>query len=159
MALVLPSAVTAALVFALLGWLLIIRTPDGETAGAPDRNPLAPGVIVLSAVVYTAMSLFAVLSARYFGSESLPITAAVSGLADVDVAVLSMLRLQGGTVPAELLALAVLAAFLSNALFRMASAATIAPAGFSVPLAIVTLLALGAGLSVHLALPLLLPPN
>ena len=71
-----------------------------------------------------------------------------------------MLRLQGGTVPAEILALAVLAAFASNALFRMVSAATIAPLGFSLPLGLVTLIAIGLGFAAHLvvpALPLPLP--
>lgn len=155
MVLVLPPAVAAALVFALLGWLLVTRTPDGETTDTPDRNPLAPRVIVLSAAVYVAMSLLAVLSARYFGSESLPITAALSGLADVDVAVLSMLRLQGGAAPADLLALAVLAAFASNAVFRTVTAATIAPRSFSLPVAAVTLVAIGLGLAVYLVVPAL----
>jgi uncharacterized membrane protein (DUF4010 family) len=155
MAIVLPAALVAALVFALSGWLLITRTPDGEAAEQSDRNPLEPPTIALSAMIYVAMSLLGALSARYLGSESLPITAALAGLADVDVAVLSMLRLQGGTVPAEILALAVLAAFASNALFRTASAATLAPLGFSLPLGVVTLVAIGLGFGAHLLVPAL----
>ena len=104
------------------------------------------------------MSLLGALSAEYLGSESLPITAAIAGLADVDVAVLSMLRLQGGAVPAEVLALAVLAAFASNALFRMVSAATIAPFGFSLPLGLVTLVAIGLGFAAYVVVPALSLP-
>ena len=155
MAIVLPAALAAAAAFALSGWLLITRTQESEAARPSERNPLEPSTIALSAAIYTAMSLLGALSSEYLGSESLPITAAIAGLADVDVAVLSMLRLQGGAVPAELLALAVLAAFASNALFRMVSAATIAPAGFSLPLGLVTLIAIGLGFAAHLVVPTL----
>lgn len=158
MAIVLPAALAAAAIFALAGWLLISRTPEGEKADASERNPLEPGSIALSAGIYIAMSLLGALSAQYLGSESLPITSAIAGMADVDVAVLSMLRL-GGSVPAEILALAVLAAFASNAVFRMVSAATIAPPGFSVPLGLVTVLAIGLGLVVHLLVPALPLPS
>lgn len=154
-AIVLPAALSAAATFALCGWLLITRTPDGEGAEPSDRNPLEPSTIALSAAIYTAMSLLGALSAKYFGSESLPITAAVAGLADVDVAVLAMLRLQGGTVPSEVLALAVLSAFASNALFRMVSAAMIAPISFSLPLGLVTFLAIGLGYAAYFAVPAL----
>lgn len=159
MAIVLPSALAAAVLFAFAGWLLVMRTPEGEKAEQTDRNPLEPGTIALSAVVYTVMSVIGALSAKYLGSESLPIAAAITGMADVDVAVLSMLRLQGGSVPPEILALAVLAAFASNALFRLVSAATIAPPGFSVPLGIVTVLAIGLGFVVHLLVPALPLPS
>jgi len=153
MAIVLPAALAAAAIFALSGWLLISRTPEADTAAVSERNPLEPGSIALSAGIYVAMSLLGALSAEYLGSESLPITSAISGMADVDVAVLSMLRLQGGAAPAEILALAVLAAFASNAVFRMVSAATIAPPGFSVPLGLVTVLAIGLGYATYLLVP------
>jgi len=159
MAIVLPAALAAAATFALSGWLLITRTQESEGTERSERNPLEPSTIALSAVIYTAMSLLGALSAKYLGSESLPITAAIAGLADVDVAVLSMLRLQGGAVPAEILALAVLAAFASNALFRTVSAATIAPLGFSLPLGLVTLIAIGLGFAAHLAIPALPLPT
>lgn len=155
MTIVLPAALAAAAGFALSGWLLVTRTPESQAAEQSDRNPLEAKTIAISAVIYISMSLLGALSAKYLGSESLPITAAITGMADVDVAVLSMLRLQGSSVPAEILALAVLAAFASNALFRMVSAATIAPPGFSIPLGIVTLLAIALGLAVHLLVPAL----
>jgi uncharacterized membrane protein (DUF4010 family) len=155
MAIVLPAALAASAAFALSGWLLITRTPESEAAERSDRNPLEPKTIAISAALYAAMSLIGALSAKYLGSESLPITAAITGMADVDVAVLAMLRLQGGAIAAEILALAVLAAFASNALFRVISAATIAPPGFSMPLGIVTLLAIGLGFAVHMLVPAL----
>jgi len=154
MAIVLPAALAATAAFALAGWLLITRTPENEAAAQSDRNPLEAKAIAVSAVIYAAMSLLGALSAQYLGSESLPLTAAVTGMADVDVAVLSMLRLQGGAA-AEILAVAVLAAFASNALFRLISAATIAPLAFSIPLSIVTLLAIGLGFSVYMLVPAL----
>ena len=48
-----------------------------------------------------------------------------------------------------------LSAFASNALFRMVSAAMIAPISFSLPLGLVTFLAIGLGYAAYFAVPAL----
>lgn len=148
-----PAAFAAAAVFAACGALMLMRAPPSETSEEPHRNPLHLKPIIASAIIIAVMSLFSALSSRYFGSESLPVTAAIAALADVDAAVLSMLRLQGGSVSPSVLGLAVLAAFASNAVVRLASASAIAPRAFSLPLAAATLAALAAGAAAYTLLP------
>lgn len=99
------------------------------------------------------MALLSALSSRYLGAGSLPVAAAIAAMADVDAAVLSMLRLQGDAAAPELLGIAVLAAFVSNAIVRLASASAIAPRTFSLPLAAATGAALIAGLLVYWLVP------
>lgn len=152
-----PPALAAAAVFALAGWAMLRRAAPADTPEHTHRNPLELKPIVASAVILAAMSLFSAISSRYFGSGSLPVTAAISAMADVDVAVLSMLRLQGGATPAGLLGLAVLSAFASNAVVRLATASTIAPRSFSLPLAGATLAALFLGLLVYWLVPMPIP--
>lgn len=148
-----PAALAAAIVFALAGWLLLMRAAPAEAPEQNQRNPLEFKPILASAVVLAVMALFSAVSSRYFGQASLPVTAAIAAMADVDAAVLSMLRLQGGSVPPGLLGLAVLSAFASNAVVRLASAAVIAPRSFSLPLGAATLAALLAGFLVYRLLP------
>ena len=142
----------AAVVFALIG-LILLRRAASETAQHQHRNPLDLKPILISAVILMVMSAFSAISSRYFGASSLPITAAIAGMADVDVAVLSMIRLQGGPTPHEILGLAILAAYASNAMMRLVSAAAIAPRPFSVAYGLATLLALLAAFLVYWTLP------
>lgn len=58
--------------------------------------------------------------ATYVGTKGLLATSAVSGAVDVDVAVLSALRLVGISTPAAMTANAVLVALAGNALLRLA---------------------------------------
>jgi uncharacterized membrane protein (DUF4010 family) len=147
-----PPTIAAALVFAVFG-LVLLRSVSSETSSHEHRNPLDLKPILISALILMVMSVFSAISSRYFGSSSLPITAAIAGMADVDVAVLSMVRLQNGPTPAEMLGLAVLAAYASNALTRFVSAAAIAPRFFSLSYGAATALALLAAFAVYWLLP------
>jgi uncharacterized membrane protein (DUF4010 family) len=148
-----PAALVAALVFALCGWFMLSGMTDADLPPDTSRNPLRVQPLVLFAAIFAAMSLLSAISTGYFGTAGLSTTAAIAGMADVDVAVLSMLRLQGGSVATKVLGQAVLAAFASNAVVRFASAAAIAPRAFSLPLGAVTLAALVAGAATYLILP------
>lgn len=148
-----PPTLSAALVFALVG-LLLLRSAASETSSHEHRNPLDLGPILISAVILMVMSAFSAISSRYFGASSLPITAAIAGMADVDVAVLSMVRLQGGPTPHEILGLAILAAYASNALVRFLSAAALAPRSFSFSYGAATVIALLAAFAVYWFVPM-----
>jgi len=147
-----PPTIAAAIVFTLFG-LFLLRSAASETSSHEHPNPLDLKPILISAVILMVMSAFSAVSSRYFGSSSLPITAAIAGMADVDVAVLSMIRLQNGPTPHEILGLAVLAAYASNAVVRFVSAAAIAPRSFSLAYGSATVLALLAAFVVYWFLP------
>jgi len=147
-----PPTIAAAVVFTLFGTILL-RAAASDTSSHEHRNPLDLKPILISAVILIVMSAFSAISSRYFGSSSLPITAAIAGMADVDVAVLSMVRLQNGPTPHEILGLAILAAYASNAMVRLVSAALIAPRSFSLPYGAASLLALLAAFAVYWFLP------
>ncbi|WP_187969212.1 MgtC/SapB family protein [Aquibium microcysteis] len=147
----LPIA-AAALVLAAAGALLV-RGGGPLPMQPAARNPfdLAPllGFAALLAVVSTAS---AVLSG-VLDESGLLITSAVSGTFDVDVAVLSSLRLvEQGVAPASA-ARAVLLALVANAVGRLFLAAVSGPVRFLLPLAAATVVAALAGAAVHLLLP------
>jgi uncharacterized membrane protein (DUF4010 family) len=147
-----PPTLAAALVFAIFG-IYLLRAPSTETSQHEHRNPLDLKPILISAAILTLMSVFSAISSRYFGSSSLPITAAIAGMADVDAAVLSMVRLRAGPTPADLIGLAILAAYASNALVRFTSAAAIAPRAFTTAFGAATALALAAAFAVYWFVP------
>lgn len=142
----------AAVVFALFG-LALLRRATSDTSSHQHRNPLDLKPILISAVILMVMSTFSAISSRYFGASSLPITAAIAGMADVDVAVLSMIRLQGGPTPHAILGFAILAAYASNATMRFVSAAVIAPRTFSLAYGAATILALLAAFVIYRLAP------
>jgi uncharacterized membrane protein (DUF4010 family) len=80
-------------------------------------------------------------------------TAAISGAVDVDVAVLSTLRLVGTSASLATAGEAVLAAIAVNALLRLALAVVAGPVRFWLPLAAATMVAGGLGASAYLFLP------
>ncbi|MCB1448088.1 MAG: MgtC/SapB family protein [Rhizobiaceae bacterium] len=148
-----PPTLAAAAVFGLFG-LVLLRAPPSETTPHAHRNPLDLRPILISAAILTVMSAFSAVSSRYFGSSSLPVTAAIAGLADVDAAVLSMIRLQNAAASPELLGLAILAAYASNAIVRFASAAAIAPRSFSMAFGAATITALLTAFTVYWFAPI-----
>jgi len=147
----LPTA-AAALVLAATGMLLMHGAGPAPIQQAA-RNPfdLAPllGFAALLAVVSTASAaLSGVLE-----EDGILMTSAVSGTFDVDVAVLSSLRLvEQGVAPASA-ARAVLLALVANAVGRLFLAGVSGPVGFLLPLAGATAVAALAGATAHLLLP------
>lgn len=89
-------------------------------------------------------SCFAVIStanaalASHLGSEGLIAATAISGAIDVDVAVLSVLRLVGTSITVEAAGWAVLAAVAINALPRVFLAIATSPNRFWAPLLLAT---------------------
>ena len=150
---ILPAALAAAATFAAAGLLLLRRAGavDGE-AQAP-QNPFDLGPLLLFAAFFAVVATVSAAVVARFGTASLLATSGLSGMFDVDVAVLSALRMVDGGVAAGLAGQAVLAALAANGFGRLALAFGAGPPRYWLPLAGATVLAAGAGLSVFLLLP------
>ena len=148
-----PAALAAATVFGLAGWLMLSGMSAEDMPKNQERNPFDLKPLLLFAAIYAGVALLSALSSRYFGAGSLAVTSGISGLVDVDAAVLSVLRLAGGGISQADIGHAVLVALASNAVVRFLGGAAAGPLAFSLPLAVVNVVAAAAGLAVLLLLP------
>ena len=148
-----PAALVAALCFAACGALLMLRSGGQGPADTPARNPFALGPLLAFAVLFAIVSTAGAALAGRIGSAGLMATSALSGTFDVDVAVLSTLRLVGHSVSAEMAGAIVLAALAANAAGRLFLALLAGPVRFSLPLAAATVAAAGLGFAAFALLP------
>lgn len=143
-----PAALAAAAVLAASGGLML---SSGLGAREPERqlrNPFELGPLLGFAAMFAAVSTLSAGLVGRFGAASLVISSVVSGMFDVDVAVLSALRLSDQAVPRPTVAAAVLAALAANALGRAGLAMMAGPTRFWLPLCGATAAALAAGAGV-----------
>jgi len=148
-----PAALAAAAAFAGSGALLLLRAQEQGPSEAPARNPFDPGSLLAFAVLFAVVSTVSAALVGEVGGASLVATSALSGTFDVDVAVLSALRMSGQAVSPEVAGQAVLAALAANAVGRLALGASAGPLAYSVPLAMATAFALGCGLAAYVLVP------
>ncbi|TCH97498.1 DUF4010 domain-containing protein [Roseococcus sp. SYP-B2431] len=148
---IVPAALAAAATFALFGLSLIFHA-RGEEASLPASNPFALGALLLFALLFAVVSTASAALVGQFGGGSVVATSALSGAFDVDVAVLSALRLFDQGIPARLIGEAVLAALGVNALGRLCLAIPAGPVAFWLPLVAAAASAFAAGLSTFLLL-------
>jgi uncharacterized membrane protein (DUF4010 family) len=141
-------ALTAAATFAAGGAIFLYRGADGAVLEASHRSPFDLGPLLLFALMLAVVSVLSSVIALHVGTSGLLVTSALSGAVDVDVAVLSALRLVGTAASVDGVARAVLAAMAINALLRVAIAVIAAPLRFWFPLLSATLLALGLAAAV-----------
>ncbi len=137
----------AGLVLALAGGALIARgAPAAAPPGAePLRNPFDLRALLAFAAGFAALSTLNAALVGRFGATSLLASSALSALFDVDVAVLSALRLDPAALGAAQIARAVLVALAANTAGKVALAAAAGPARFWGPLGLASLAALAAG--------------
>lgn len=138
--------------FAACGALLLTRGQvDGDEAELP-RNPFELGPLLVFAIFFAVVStISAALSAG--NSGGMIATSALSGLFDVDVAVLSALRLLGQSASPEAVGHAVLLALASNAVGRLSLAIVTGPVGFWLPYAGATIVAAALGYAAFVTVP------
>lgn len=142
---ILPVTATAAVVLALVGGLVLARAKSLPEGSEMLRNPFELRALLAFAALFSCVSMLnAALSAR-FGGSGLIVTSAASGLLDVDVAVLSALRLTGEDFAAPMIAAAVLMALVSNTVGRIVLSMLAGPVRFWVALALISALAVAAG--------------
>ncbi len=146
-----PAALAAVATLAGLGLALVLRgaAQPGE-GGSKSRNPfdLIP-LLAFALALATVSTLAAGLSAR-FGEASLLATSGVSALFDVDVAVLSALRLAPEAASSSSIVQAVLFALLANTFGKLVLAISVGAPRFWLPFAATTAVAAGAASAVFL---------
>ncbi|MDW6024798.1 MgtC/SapB family protein [Mesorhizobium sp. BAC0120] len=147
------TALAAALGFGLSGMLLLVRISDGPVVDQAARSPFELGPLLAFALLFGSVSTVNAALASHVGEGGLVTTSAISGALDVDVAVLSTLRLVGTSASAAAVGEAVLAAIAVNSLVRLAMAVAIAPARFWIPLLAATACATGFAVTAFLFLP------
>ncbi|SFU21446.1 MgtC/SapB family protein [Mesorhizobium sp. YR577] len=150
-----PAALAAALCFTACGILLLTRSSDASGSETPSRNPFALEPLLLFALLFAIVSTVSAAVANRLGSSGLLATAALSGMFDVDVAVLSTLRLIGESVTHELAGMAMLTALAANATGRLAIAFLAGPIRFFVPFASATIAAISLGVAMFFLWPTL----
>lgn len=147
---VVPEAAAAVACFAAIGLLLVMRSTPSVELKAPAHSPFELVPLLVFALLFAVVATANAALAGYVGQTGLVASIAASGAFDVDVAVLSALRLSGEVASPDIVSQAVLAAIATNALVRVVTAIAIGPLRFWVPLAIATALSLAAGFVVFL---------
>ncbi|PTE10938.1 MgtC/SapB family protein [Mesorhizobium helmanticense] len=138
-------AIAAALVFAGCGAFLLARVGGDQKGGALTRNPFELGPLLLFALLFAVVATASAALAAQFGGRGLLASSALAGTFDVDVSVLSALRLVKHSVAVETVGQAVLAALAANAIGRLSLAVFAGPVKFWLPLAGATVAAAAAG--------------
>jgi len=142
---ILPVTLTAVAVLALVGGLVLARASTLPEGSDMLRNPFELRALLAFAALFACVSMVnAALSAR-FGGSGLLVTSAASGIFDVDVAVLSALRLTGEGFEAPMIAAAVLIALVSNTVGRIFLSVLAGPVRFWLALIAISALAVAAG--------------
>lgn len=136
---------------AICGAVFLTRGRLAATSDSSPRNPFELGPLLAFAVLFAVVSTISAAASGY--AAGTVATSAVSGAFDVDVAVLSALRLLGSTADLETVGHAVLIALATNAAGRLLVAGATGPVRFWLPLAIASVLAGAAGFAAFMALP------
>ncbi len=146
-------ALAAAMTFAACGAGFLTMDDKQRDYAGGSRNPFDLGPLLLFAALFASVSLISAAMVSYQGSGSLIATSAVSGAFDVDVAVLSALRMTKQAIPVDIIASAVLAALAANALGRLSLAVFAGTVAYWMPLAAATALAFATAVSAWFLLP------
>ena len=146
-------AIAAALAFAGCGALLLARDGGDHKSGGLARNPFELGPLLLFALLFAVVATASAALAAQFGGRGLLATSTLAGTFDVDVSVLSALRLVKQSVAIETVGQAVLAALAANAVGRLSLAVFAGPVRFWLPLVGATLIAALTGYGAMLLSP------
>jgi uncharacterized membrane protein (DUF4010 family) len=144
------TAAAAIACFTGFGLLLVLRSPPSDELKPPTYSPFDLGPLLLFALVFAIVATANAALAQHVGQSGLVASIAASGAFDVDVAVLSALRLVGRAATVEVVTEAVLAAIAVNSLVRLVVAMAAGPLRFWAPLGMATVAAIGAGTLVFL---------
>lgn len=139
----------ASLVLGASGAALLLLNRFQPVPEQIGRNPFELGALLVFAASFALVSTASAVLAGRFGEGGLLTTTAISAAFDVDVAVLSALRLLDQAASVTLVGQAVLVALSANAVGRLFLAILAGPVRFSIPLAAITLCAAGAAFYVH----------
>lgn len=118
------------LTMSLLGAWLIGRRRDrahlASGAALPLRNPFALGPALILAALVMVLSLAARWVLVRYGDAGLAVVLAISGMLDVDSAIITMGNLPGGSIAPQMAALVLMPPVLLNTLVKAGTALTLA---------------------------------
>ncbi|QOF71332.1 MgtC/SapB family protein [Aminobacter sp. SR38] len=146
--LIATSALAAAVGFGCVGGFFLSAYGDQKVDSNLVRNPFELYPLLAFAVLFSIASVASAWMAGLIGSRGVLAVSTLSGLFDVDVAVLSALRLVAGPTSTQTAAWAVLVALAANALGRIGMAAIAGPGRFAGGLLLATLIAMALGTAV-----------
>lgn len=159
-ALAVPLGLMGAVMLAGAGWkLLALRGANHRADPAGDDMPLSNPFALVPAlkwgIVLSAVLVASAVAQAHFGDQGLFVTAAASGLADVDAVTLAVSRQsEQGTLPTAVAALAITIAVVSNTVVKGTMAVFMGRKGFGRAIALVFSLAIAVGVTVAVALRL-----
>lgn len=132
----------AATVFGISGGVLSFRAQPAVAEHQP-RNPFDLVSLLIFAAAFAVISTLSAGLVQHFGIGSILLTSALAGIADVDIAVLSALRLNIDPSNQIVIRNAILIALATNGGARVILAAATGGPKYAFPLMGITLLALG----------------
>lgn len=138
-------ALCSACALGIAGLGMIFRDSSELQPQQTPKNPFELRALLIFASLFAVVSTLSAALVGQFGGASLPATSALSGMFDVDVAVLSALRLNAVAVEPQLIGAAILVALSANAFGRMSLAMLAGPVRYWVPLLVSTLAAATVG--------------
>ena len=149
-----PMALPYGLAILVLGaaalWLLRQRVRDPNAQGFHMKSPLDLAAALQMLAILTAVSLVAVVLRSQFGNAGLYITAAISGLVDLDAITITAGRLGG---PVQVATQAILLATGVNLLVKAVLATTLGGKAIGLAFWPATILAVSAGVVAALLVP------
>jgi len=148
-----PVIAAVAAVLALTGWFALSRARGDLAAKDALRNPFELRALLAFAAFFAVVSMINAAVTAQFGGSGLIAASAGSALFDVDVAVLSALRLSGTGIDSTTIGSAVLVALVANTAGRLFLSILAGPVRFWLALSAFSGLAVLAGALVFLALP------
>lgn len=148
----LPLSVAAALM-GLAGTLLIHWKAVTDNSEASHGNPFNLAPLLIFAAALTIVSELSAVLVQLYGSASVVLTSGFSGLMDVDIGVLTAIRLPAATATDAIVVSAVLLAVAANAATRVTLALTAGSLGYFIRLGAATLTAAVAGGAIFWLLP------
>ncbi len=143
-------ALAAAAVFGIYGYQLTSHSGSNPEPAGIHKNPFRLLPLLAFAAGFGVMSIISAIVIPKFGASSVIVTSGLSGAFDVDVAVLSALRLTGVSLDITMVGKAVLAGLFANALGRLSLAIVAGPKAYWGHLIIATIAALAAGTAMYL---------
>lgn len=127
---------------------LMARRDSGEHKEQQPKNPFDLDAVIKMALVLVSIAFLARAAAAWFGDRGLVAVAALSGLADVDAAVVTVAGMLN-TLSAPVAALAIGAAVVSNTAAKAAYALSFGSAAFSLRFLLASVISLAAGVGAY----------
>ncbi|HRJ69237.1 MAG TPA: DUF4010 domain-containing protein, partial [Beijerinckiaceae bacterium] len=147
-----PALVAGGAVYALGALTLARRGQDTEAGDAATRTPFDFWAVLQMALLLAAIAFAARAASQHLGAGGVILVSALSGLADVDAAIVTAAGMIGGAVKAPVAAKAMGAAIVTNTVAKAVYAAVLGGGRFALAFSGVSAAALAAGLALFVAL-------